>query len=213
MVTGVIYREPALLINAVTALDVLSGGRAYFGIGAGWNDQEAKALGLLDPLHSNRFDRLEDTLKLALQMWAGDAKPFKGKMYELPEPHLSPQPVSQPHPPILIGGGGEEKTLRFVALYGDACNLFAHDMDQLVHKLEVLKKHCQDVKRDYASIEKSVLAGTDINSAANDPGPVLARAKKLKDLGIDHLMYSNSKDADLNSYKKFAVTVKKMHEL
>jgi len=213
MVTGVIYREPALLINAVTALDVLSGGRAYFGIGAGWNDQEAKALGFLDPLHSNRFERLEDTLKLALQMWGGDPKPFKGKMYELPEPHLSPQAVSQPHPPILIGGGGEAKTLRFVALYGDACNLFAHDMAQLVHKLKVLKKHCQEVKRDYAGIEKSVLVGTDVTTAASDPVSVLAKAKELKALGIDHLMYSNSRDADVNSYKKFASTVKKLHEL
>src|SRR5665213_306221 len=137
LVTGVIYRDPAVLINAVTALDVLSDGRAYFGIGAGWNDQEAIALGLTDPLHSKRFDRLEDILKLALQMWNNDSKPFKGKIYSLPEPHLAPQPVSKPHPPILIGGGGEEKTLRYVATYGDACNLFAADMDALKRKLDI----------------------------------------------------------------------------
>ena len=100
--------------------------------------QEANALGFLDPLHSRRFERLEDALQLALKMWSGDSTGFKGKVYELKEPYLSPQPVSRPHPPILIGGGGEEKTLRLVAKYGDACNLFARDMEQLAHKLEAV---------------------------------------------------------------------------
>src|SRR4051812_41267383 len=120
MVTGVIYREPALLIKAVTALDVLSGGRAYFGIGAGWYEEEAIALSFMNPLRSKRFDRLEDTLQLAKQMWSGDRSAFKGKFSHLPEPISNPQPVKNPHPPIIIGGGGEEKTLRFVAKYGDA---------------------------------------------------------------------------------------------
>jgi F420-dependent oxidoreductase-like protein len=213
MVTGVIYREPALLINAVTTLDVLSGGRAIFGIGAGWNDQEANALGFLDPLYSNRFERLEDTLQLALQMWSNDPKPFKGKMYELPEPHLSPQPVTKPHPPILIGGGGEEKTLRFVAKYADACNLFAMDMDKVTHKLAVLKKHCQEVGRPYEDIEKTVLAAKDITSAVNDQVGVLKRAEALKNLGIEHMVFSNSRDADPSSFTKFAGTLKKIHEM
>ena len=213
MVTGVIYRDPAILINAVTSLDVLSGGRAYFGIGAGWNDQEAIALGLLNPLNSKRFDRLEDTLKLALQMWSDDRKAFEGKVYKLPEPVLSPQPVTKPHPPILIGGGGEEKTLKLVAEYGDACNLFARDMDQLVHKLEVLKKHCKDVGRSYDEIEKTVLGGVDVSSAENDADQSLKTAIKLKQLGIEHIIYSANKDADPTSYTKFADTVQKIHGL
>jgi F420-dependent oxidoreductase-like protein len=213
MVTGVIYREPALLINAVTTLDVLSGGRAYFGIGAGWNDQEAKALGFLDPLHSNRFYRLEDTLKLALQMWSKDDKPFKGNMYQLPEPYLSPQPVSKPHPPILIGGGGEEKTLRFVAQYGDACNLFARDMGQLVHKLEVLKSHCKRLNRDYEHIEKTVLIGIDVSLAVKDPELVMNKVEELKRVGIEHVIFSNNKDAELTSYEKFTEIAQKIAKL
>lgn len=213
MVTGVIYREPAVLINAVTTLDVLSGGRAYLGIGAGWNVQEASALGLLDPLHSKRFDRLEDTLKLAIKMWSGDSKAFNGKVYSLPEPYLSPQPVTKPHPPILIGGGGEEKTLRLVAKYGDACNLFARDMDQLEHKLQVLKQRCKEVGRDYEEIEKTVLAGVDISSAANNLDKTLESAKTLKALGINHVIYANSKDNDLSAFDRFSKTLDVIHKL
>lgn len=213
MVTGVIYREPALLINAVTTLDVLSDGRAYFGIGAGWNDQEANALGFLDPLHSNRFDRLEDTLQLALQMWSNNSKPFIGKKYSLPEPHLSPQPVSRPHPPILIGGGGEGKTLRYVAQYGDACNLFARDMYQLTRKIEVLQQHCRNLNRPYKSIEKTVLVGNDVANAIKEPDQVIKRAEELKAVGIDHVLYSNSKDADLTVYDKFADIIKVIHKM
>ncbi len=187
MVTGVIYREPAVLINAVTTLDVVSGGRAYFGIGAGWNNQEAIALGLLDPLHSRRFVRLEDTLKLALQMWSGDSKPFNGEIYKLPEPYLSPQSVTRPHPPILIGGSGEEKTLRFVAQYGDACNLFAQDKAQLQHKLQVLAKHCSDIGRDYNQIEKTCLAGVGITEAAMNQDGTLKTVVQLHELGIEHV--------------------------
>jgi len=122
-------------------------------------------LGLLDPLHAQRFVRLEDTLKLALQMWLNDRRPFNGQIYQLPEPVLSPQPVSQPHPPILIGGGGEEKTLKLVAQYGDACNLFAVDRNQLVRKLDVLKMHCRAVGRDYDEIEKTALVRMNVSSA------------------------------------------------
>jgi alkanesulfonate monooxygenase SsuD/methylene tetrahydromethanopterin reductase-like flavin-dependent oxidoreductase (luciferase family) len=195
-------------------LDVVSGGRAYFGIGAGWNDQEAKALGLLDPLSSKRFIRLEDTLKLALKMWSADFSPFKGEIYDLPEPYLSPQPVSRPHPPILIGGGGEEKTLRFVAQYADACNLFARDMEQLKHKLEVLKDHCVKLGRNYDEIEKTCLAGIDISSAANSkPDTLKAKLDELKSLGVEHVIYANSKDADVSSFDKFSTIVEYIHDL
>ncbi len=213
MVTGVIYREPAVLIKAVTSLDVVSGGRAYFGIGAGWNDQEAKALGLTDPLNARRFTRLEDTLKLALQMWEGNSKPFKGEIYNLPEPYMNPQSVSRPHPPILIGGGGEEKTLRFVAQYGDACNLFASDLAQLKHKLEVLKKHCQEIGRNYDEIEKTSLAGVQLTEAANNIADQKKRVEELKSLGIDHIIYAVSNDAERASYEMFAECIDYIHDL
>ncbi len=213
MVTGVIYREAAVLLNAVTALDVLSEGRAYFGIGAGWNAQEAKALGLLDPLNSKRFDRLEDILKLALQAWKDDRKPFRGKMYSLPEPIFNPQPVTKPHPPILIGGGGEEKTLRLVAKYGDACNLFAHDLDLLTHKLEVLRNHCNEIGRDYNSIEKTSLVRLSSSTAADNPDELLKIANQLADVGISHIMIMASSDADVKSYEKLANTVSTVHKI
>jgi F420-dependent oxidoreductase-like protein len=213
MVTGVIYRDPAVLLNAVITLDVLSKGRAYFGIGAGWNDQEAKALGLIDPLNSRRFDRLEDILKLTHQVWEGDSKAFKGKMYELPEPYFSPRPQSKPHIPILVGGGGEEKTLLYVAKYGDACNLFAADMDGLKHKLEVLKKHCKAVGRDYDEIEKTSLARISSTDAANDPDKLIDKAKELNDVGISHIMIMADKDADPSSYEKLAQALKVINEL
>jgi len=213
MVTGVIYRDPAVLLNAVTTLDVLSGGRAYFGIGAGWNDQEAKALGLLDPLNSNRFDRLEDILKLAHQVWKDDKTPFKGKIYNLPEPVFNPQPVSKPHPPILVGGGGEEKTLKYVAKYGDACNLFAADLDLLKHKLDVLKKHCSDEGRNYDEIEKTSLARIDSTSAANNPGKLIELAQTLSEVGIDQMLIMASKDADPTSYEKIADTIKEIDKI
>lgn len=213
MVTGVIYREPAVLLNSVITLDVLSGGRAYFGIGAGWNDQEAKALGLLDPLNSKRFDRLEDILKLTHQVWDADTSPFKGKIYNLPEPYFSPRPLSKPHIPILVGGGGEEKTLRYVAEYGDACNLFAADMSLLQHKLDILKKHCKDVGRDYNEIEKTSLARISSTNAANNPKELLDLARSLSEVGIDHILIMADRDADPKSYDKLAETVKAINKL
>jgi F420-dependent oxidoreductase-like protein len=213
LVTGVIYRDPAVLINAVTTVDVLSGGRAYFGIGAGWNDQEAIALGLTDPLHSQRFDRLEDTLKLTLQMWKNDSTPFIGKIYNLPEPHLAPQPVSRPHPPILIGGGGEEKTLRYVAKYGDACNLFSADMDVLKHKLDILKKYCKEANRDYDDIEKTSLLRLSSTDIAANPEPLIEEATKLSKVGISHIMIMANRDADPASYGAIAETIKEINKL
>ena len=213
LVTGVIYREPAVLINAVTALDVVSSGRAYFGIGAGWNEQEALALGLLNPLQSKRFDRLEDTLKLAHQMWKGDASEFKGKIYQLPEPYLSPRPVTKPHPPILIGGGGEQKTLRYVAQYGDACNLFAADMDALVHKLDVLKSYCEEIKRPFSEIEKTSLLRLDSTSIADNPSLLIDEATKLRNVGIDHVIIMANKDANPESYQAMSSAVASIAKL
>jgi len=211
LVTGVVYREPAFLIKAVTALDVVSGGRAYLGIGAGWFEEEAVALGFTNPLTSQRFDRLEDTLKLAKQMWVGDDKPFKGKMYTVPHPFSNPQPIQKPHPPIMIGGGGEQRTLKLVAQYGDACNLFG--TPELEHKLDVLKQHCNEAGRDYNEIEKTVTMGMNVRLAQKDPQATLERAKYLSSLGITHLIFSVPKETGMSIYEDFAALSTALHKL
>jgi F420-dependent oxidoreductase-like protein len=139
LVTGAHYRRPGVLVKTATTLDVLSGGRAWLGIGAGWNEEESRGLGIPFPSTAERFERLEETLMIALQMWAGDESPYQGRHYQLQRPLNSPPAVRRPHPPLLIGGGGEKKTLRLVAKYADACNLF--DSPELPHKLEVLREH------------------------------------------------------------------------
>lgn len=161
MVTGVTYRHPAILVKTCTTLDVLSGGRAYFGIGAAWNEQEHRALGVPFPSTTERFERLEETLRIALQMWADkgkfdQAEPFHGTHYQLDATLNVPQAIQRPHPPILIGGGGEQKTLRMVAQYADACNLFTRmSDDDIRHKLDVLRGHCERLGRSYDHIQKT----------------------------------------------------------
>lgn len=205
MVTGVVYRSPALLIKAVTTLDVLSGGRAYLGIGAGWNESEAIALGLDRPLAGGRFEKLEETLKIARQMWADDTKPFEGKHFKLERPISSPQPVHQPHPPILVGGGGEQKTLRLVAQYADSWNSFGRE--DLPHKLDVLKQHCAEVGRNFDEIEVTAMAGIEVAEAAKDPGPLLEKAEWLKKLGVTHIILRNGQDPDPAHYEVLAKRV------
>jgi F420-dependent oxidoreductase-like protein len=155
MVTGVSYRHPGILVKQVTTLDVLSGGRAWLGIGAAWFEREHLGLGVPFPPLKERFERLEEALQIILQMWSDDNGPFEGKHYRLAETLNSPQPLRKPRPPILIGGGGERKTLRLVARYGDACNIFG-DVDTARHKFEVLREHCEAEGRDYAEVEKTV---------------------------------------------------------
>jgi F420-dependent oxidoreductase-like protein len=158
LVTGVTYRQPGLLAKIVTTLDVLSGGRGELGIGAAWYEREHRGLGVPYPPVAERFERLDEALQICLQMWdPGNNGPFKGRHYELAETLCSPQPISQPHPPILIGGSGERKTLRLVARYGDACNLFAASPADVVHKLDVLRRHCDEVGRDESTIRKTIL--------------------------------------------------------
>jgi F420-dependent oxidoreductase-like protein len=152
--SAVVYREPALLAKAVTTLDVISDGRAMLGIGAAWNDEEAAGLGLLFPPTAERFERLEEALQICLQMWSDSEAPFDGKYYQLGRTLNAPQSLTRPHPPILIGGSGEKKTLRLVAKYADACNLF--NGPDLVHKLDVLREHCEREGRAYDDIEKTV---------------------------------------------------------
>jgi len=150
LVTAVNFRYPGLLVKTATTLDVLSGGRSYFGIGAAYFAEENLAYGIPFPPVKERFERLEETLQIALQMWSGDERSYEGKYYQLARPLNSPQALQKPHPPILIAGGGERKTLQLVARYGDACNLFPHEgIETVRHKLAVLREHCEAIGRPY----------------------------------------------------------------
>lgn len=191
LVTGVIYRHPGILVKTVTTLDVLSGGRAYLGIGAAWNERESQGLGVPFPAVAERFRKLEETLQIALQMWSGKVGPYSGKYYQLAETLCSPQPLSKPHPPILIGGGGEKKTLRLVAQYADACNLFALMGTGIVRqKLEVLKRHCDEVSRDYAGIEKTTLATARLMPGQQTPADVVALCRELAGIGVQQAIFN-----------------------
>ena len=183
-VTAVVYREPGLLAKAATTLDVLSGGRAYLGIGAAWFEDEARGLGLDFPPTAERFERLEEALQICLQMWGESDGPYDGKHYRLARTLNSPQPVTRPHPPILIGGGGEKKTLRLVAQYAQACNLFA--TPELPHKLDVLRSHCEAVGRDYDEIEKTVMGPLDPGPDGENIDQLVAQISRMAGLGITH---------------------------
>ncbi len=186
LVTGVTYRHPGLLIKTVTTLDVLSSGRAWLGIGAAWNEEEHRGLGVPYPGTSERFERLEETLRLAHRMWSGDESPFEGRHYRLERPLNSPPAISSPHPRILIGGGGEKKTLRLVAQYADACNIFDMGPDAVNAKYDVLRAHCADVGRDYAEIEKTVLSRVNLRQESVDQ--VVDRFGRLGAIGTDHVL-------------------------
>jgi F420-dependent oxidoreductase-like protein len=187
MVAAVTYRQPAMLVKSVTTLDVLSGGRAWLGIGAGYQEDEARALGLPLPPVAERFERLDETLRLALKMWSGDATAFHGRHYVLERPVESPRPLTRPRPPILIGGAGERKTLRLVARYADACNLFdIPDGGATVRrKLEVLARHCEELGRPYGEIEKTISTRLE----PGEPAEAFAeRCAQLAALGIEHVV-------------------------
>ena len=186
LVTGVTYRQPGILFKAVTTLDVLSGGRAWLGIGAGWNEREHVGLGVPFPPLKERFERLEEAIQIALQMWDDSNNgPYEGRYYRLAETLNHPQALSQPHPPIMIGGSGERKTLRLVARYADACNLsgLASD-DELRHKLDVLRQHCAAEGRSYDAIEKTALLPLDPEETTREPGSLVDRLGTLAGLGF-----------------------------
>ena len=183
MVTGVTYRHPGILVKQVTTLDVLSGGRAWMGIGAAWFEREHLGLGVPFPPVSERFERLEEALQIALQMWSEDNGPYRGKHFQLAETLNSPQALTKPHPPILIGGSGERKTLRLVARYADACNLFG-DPPTVRHKLEVLRRHCEAEGRSYADIEKTVLIPFDLGPDGSATGPLVKRLAAFAEVGV-----------------------------
>jgi len=206
MVTGNFYRHPGILIKTVTTLDILSGGRAYLGIGAGWYEREAKGLGVPFPPVRERVERLEETLQIAKHMWRGDQSPFKGRYYQLDEPINNPQPLSQPHPPILIGGEGEKKMLRLVAKYGDACNFqlgtplkqyaswlrerYQNRKEDLTRKLDKLKEHCNKVGRSYDDIERTVLGTIKLTPDAMSAEELVEICRELAEMGFQHVIFN-----------------------
>jgi F420-dependent oxidoreductase-like protein len=184
LVSGVMYRHPGLLAKIVTTLDVLSEGRARLGIGASWYEREQLGLGVPVVPVAERFERLEETLQICLQMWSDDNGPFNGRHYQLAETLCVPPPISRPHPPILVGGGGEKKTLLLVARYADACNVFGSSPQDVGHKLDVLRSHCADEGRDYDRIDKTVLA---VRPVLADVDGFLAAAAEYAALGVTEL--------------------------
>jgi F420-dependent oxidoreductase-like protein len=188
VVTGVHYRHPGLLAKIVTTLDVLSGGRAMLGIGAGWNEEESRGLGVPFPPLKARFEMLEETLQICLQMWRGDESPFHGRHFQLERPLNSPPALSRPHPPILIGGSGERKTLRLVAQYGDACNLWP--TPEIPRKLEVLRGHCAAAGRDYDAIEKTSIFTAEVGPDGAGVDRLLGGLRWLAGMGIETVIMS-----------------------
>lgn len=198
LVTGVIYRHPGILVKTVTSLDVLSGGRAYFGVGAGWYERESRGLGVPFPPLRERFERLEETLQVALQMWSGKVTSYTGKHYRLAETLNSPQPISQPHPPIMIGGAGEKRTLPLVAKYADACNLYAFDsLEVLRAKLDVLRRNCEAIGRPYDEIERTAIGRIDLG--ATSVRQALEYCRSVTAAGIEHLIVSIPNDYEITS--------------
>ena len=191
LVTGVHYRYPGLLVKTVTTLDVLSGGRAYLGIGAGWNERESRGLGVPFPSTRERFERLEEALQVADQMWSGEVGSYEGEHYRLAETLNSPQALSEPQPPVMIGGMGEKRTLRLVAQYADACNLFAYGGSGLIrHKLDVLRGHCEDVGRDYEEIERTALGTVNLGDEGMSTEEVIGLCQEMSEAGIQHLIFN-----------------------
>jgi F420-dependent oxidoreductase-like protein len=203
MATGVIYRYPGILVKTVTTLDVLSGGRAYFAIGAAWNEQEAKGLGAPFPPLGVRFEWLEEALQITKQMWSANNGVYHGKHYRLEETLCSPQPLSRPHPPILIAGGGEKKTLRLVAQYADACNLFGPPQT-VSAKLAILKEHCSALGRDYGSIEKTTLGTVDLAPGKMTAQQVVALCRALADIGVQHAIFNLPNVHEIRPLEVFA---------
>jgi F420-dependent oxidoreductase-like protein len=205
VVTGVTYRHPGLLVKIATTLDVLSEGRAFFGVGAAWYEREHLALGVPYPDISERFERLEETLQIALQMWSDDEGPYVGKHYQLAETISRPLPVQRPHPPIMIGGGGEKKTLRLVAKYADILNLNTGEPELVAHKLGVLRAHCDNEGTDYDRIEKTAQGGG--YDPVGDPDTFLRAAEQLAGSGIEHLQLRTKTDDPAGYVARFGELV------
>ncbi len=204
LVTGVIYRHPAVLMKMVNTLDVLSGGRAYFGIGAAWYEDEAKGNGIPYPSTSERFEQLEDSLKLAKSLWNSDETSFAGKHFSAPAIANNPRPLSLPHPRIMVGGTGPNKTLRMVAQYADACNIGDWNGTENMKKaLDDIKRHCDAFGRDYDSIEKTCLCTVNL-SAKDTVGNTISRIKELSAMGFTHAIFNMPDVYSMTPLKTFA---------
>jgi F420-dependent oxidoreductase-like protein len=220
LVTAVPYRHPGALIKAVTTLDVLTGGRMVLGVGAGApfevpeGQGEAWSLGIPYPSLAERFERLEEVLQIAHHMWSGDERPYEGRHYRLGRPLNSPNAVQRPHPPILVGGRGERKTLRLVARYADACNLFdipgSGYEDSIPHKLEVLREHCRRVGRDYGEIEKTTAT---VFERERGMEPLVAHLRELAAMGIDQAIVSPRGPWDVRTLEALAAVVPEVHAI
>lgn len=205
LVTGVTYRHPGLLAKTVTTLDVLSGGRAMLGIGAAWYEREHLGLGVPYPPLAERFERLEEAIQICLQMWSDNDGAYHGRHYSLAETLNRPRPLHRPRPPILIGGNGEKKTLRLVAKYADACNLTTDEVDEVRHKIGVLRRHCDREGRDIGDIRITVQNRTD---PAADPDGFLRHAEDLAALGVRHVHLRAAQPDPVGFVGRVAETVK-----
>ena len=228
LVTSVSYRHPGVLVKTVTSLDVLTGGRVIFGVGAGapfnvtpagpGTAFEAEGLGIPFSSLAERFERLEEVLQIAHQMWRGDERPYQGRHYQLARPLNSPNSLQRPHPPILIGGSGEGKTLRLVARYADACNLFdvpgSQFRDNIAHKLDVLRQHCAREGRDFAAIEKTIATNFDLGE---DPkagaAELLIHLRELAAAGIEHVLFSPRRSWDEATFDAVASILPEIHAI
>jgi F420-dependent oxidoreductase-like protein len=207
LVGGIHYREPGLWIKATTTLDVLSGGRAWLGLGAAWNEQESRGLGFPFPPLGDRFEMLGETLQMAHAMWSGGTgtgEPFEGKHFTATRLLNSPQSISRPRIPIMIGGGGERKTLRLVAQYADACNIFGRP-ELLRQKLPILRQHCEKLGRPYDEIEISTLTSVDLD--AESTGQVVERFGGLAEAGAEHIIFSVRGVSDTSKLERIAAEI------
>jgi F420-dependent oxidoreductase-like protein len=207
MVGGIHYRPPGLWIKAVTTLDILSGGRAWFGIGAAWNEEESTALGFPFPPLRDRFEMLEETLQMAGAMWAGGTgtgESFSGRHFNATRLMNSPQAISRPRIPSMIGGGGERRTLRLVAQYGDACNVFG-DAARIAHKYAVLREHCERLGRSYDAIERSTLQSVDLDAQSSDE--LVERFGALGDAGAQHILMSVRGVSDVSRLERLGAEI------
>jgi F420-dependent oxidoreductase-like protein len=229
LVTGIVYRHPSVLAKIGATLDILSKGRLFMGIGAAWNVEEARAYGIPFPPVGERMRRLEEAVQIIIKMWTEERASFHGKFYQLSDAYCNPKPIQKPHPPIMIGGGGERRTLKIVAKYGDACNIFG-SVETVKHKLEVLREHCRSVGRDYESILKTKLGHVVIDKNKEKvteaikampedrrreyviygtPEEVRKQVEAFRDAGIEYLIVNLEPDNELHALDLFASEVVK----
>jgi len=224
LVTGIVYRHPSVLAKMGASLDVLSNGRLFMGIGAAWNVDEATAYGIPFPPVKERMQRLEEAVQVIKKMWTEETATFDGKFYQLRNAYCNPKPLQKPHPPIMIGGSGERRTLKIVAKYGDACNIFG-SVETVKKKLEILREHCHSVGRDYESIVKSKLGHIVIDkdkekvaeaiktlpedrrreyAIYGTPEEVRRQVEAFRDAGIEYLIVNLEPDSELRALELFA---------